>query len=146
MPKIIKRHRSRNWVRRLLKREPVPCATGEEVAAREIPNEDVVRLLLGAGILHAPTPEELAAAEVQAENLTRQLRDARKNPFLTADQRTAIDAAEAALRQAEVYRNRRLTFEGAACLAARLEAFLDREDHKDAEDDAEIIKQTFSSN
>ena len=140
MPKIIKRHRSRNWLRRLLRREPVPCATGEETVGAEIPNEDVMRVLLRAGAIHPPTPEEIAAAETTAENLVQGLREARKNSSLTATQLAAIDKALAQFRQAEVYRNRRLAFEGAKCLAARLEAFLDREDRKDAENDAEIRK------
>lgn len=145
MPKIIKRHRSRNWIRRLLRRAPVPCATGEETVGAETPNEDIARLLLRAGVLRAPTPEEIAAAEVQAEKLSRQLREAKKNPALTAEQRRDIDGALEALRQAELYRTRRIAFEGAKCLAARLEAFLDRQDEKDAEADSEIRK-TFSSN
>jgi hypothetical protein len=91
-------------------------------------------------VIRPPTPEEIAAAEVQAEKLSRQLREAKKNPALTAEQRRDIDGALEALRQAEVYRARRIAFEGAKCLAARLEAFLDREDHKDAENDAEIRK------
>ncbi|MCJ7503201.1 MAG: hypothetical protein MUP80_09105 [Acidobacteriia bacterium] len=146
MPKIIKHRRSKNWLRRLLRREPVPCATGEETAVAKTPNEDIARLLLRAGVIRAPTPEETAAAEVVAGNLTRQLREDQKNPALTAEQRRTNAAIQAQLRQAEVYRNRRLTFEGAACLAARLEAFLDREDRKDAEADSEIRKQTFSDN
>jgi len=145
MPKIIKRHRSRNWLRRLLRREPVPCATGEETAGAEIPNEDVMRVLLRAGVIRPPTPEEIATAEIATENLSRQLRDARSNPALTVKQRRDIDGALEALRQAEIYRARRIAFEGAKCLAARLEAFLDREDKKDAEADSEIRK-TFSSN
>jgi hypothetical protein len=91
-------------------------------------------------VIRPPTPEEIAAAEVQAEKLSRQLREAKKNPALTAEQRRDIDGALEALRQAEVYRARRIAFEAAKCLAARLEAFLDREDHKDAEKDAEIRK------
>jgi len=145
MPKIIKRHRSRNWIRRLLRRAPVPCATGEETVGAETPNEDVARVLLRAGVIRPPTPEEIATAEIATENLSRQLHDARKNPALTVKQRQVIDEAEEALRQAEVYRKRRLTFEGAHCLAARLEAFLNRQDEKDAEADSEIRK-TFSSN
>jgi hypothetical protein len=140
MPKTIKRHRSRNWLRRLLRREPVPCATGEETVGAEIPNEDVVRILFSAGLLRAPTPEEIATAETTAENLVQGLREARKNSSLTATQLAAIDKALAEFRQAEIYRARRLAFEGAKCLAARLEAFLDREDHKDAENDAQIRK------
>jgi hypothetical protein len=96
-------------------------------------------------VIRPPTPEEIATAEIATENLSRQLHDARKNPALTVKQRQVIDEAEEALRQAEVYRKRRLTFEGAHCLAARLEAFLNRQDEKDAEADSEIRK-TFSSN